>query len=273
MRAYEIGRKNTVVFYLHGLRGHAFAQVSVLRHMVKNLGVRLITMELPGHGRDSQAQRCMVPHYHDIVQMIVDQVKARAGDAEQVVLMGYSFGGALMTLAANRLEQDRQFKTRVVGLVGISTAYSVGHNVPKWQVALVDIIAPLSKFLHIRLPRMSQLITIREMNVQLISADKSVQEAILNDRKVYKGRIPLYTSAQVFRCSLAARSVVDKIKAPVLLIHSKDDAIALAPVEGEFNDNVVLKLFETLRHNCIDGLMRESVVARKAITQFISDKL
>jgi len=273
MRAYEIGRKNTVVFYLHGLRGHAFAQVSVLRHMVKNLGVRLITMELPGHGRDSQSQKCMVPHYNDIVQMIVDQVKARAGDAEQVVLMGYSFGGALMTLAANRLEQDRQFKTRVVGLVGISTAYSVGHNVPKWQVALVDIIAPLSKFLHIRLPRMSQLVTIREMNVKLISADQSVQEAILNDRKVYKGRIPLYTSAQVFRCSLAARSVVDRLKAPVLLIHSTDDAIALAPVEGEFSGNVSLKLFENLRHNCIDGLMREAVVARKAITHFISDKL
>jgi len=28
-----------------------------------------------------------------------------------------------------------------------------------------------------------------------------------------------------------------------------------------------------LRHNCIDGLTREAVVARKAITRFIADKL
>lgn len=273
IKAYEIGRKSTVVFYLHGLRGHAFAQVSVLRHMVKNLGVRLVTLELPGHGRDSERDQCMVPHYNDLVQMIVDAVKTRAVDAEQVVLMGYSFGGALMTLAAHRLEQDRQFKTCVVGMVGISTAYNVAHNVPKWQLALVDVIAPLSKFLHIRIPKISRLITIREMNVTLISADKAVQNSILQDRKVYKGRIPLYTSAQVFKCSVAARLVVNKLRAPVLLLHSKDDSIALPPGIDEFGDSVTLKLFENLRHNCLDGLMKEAVVARQSVTQFIADKL
>ena len=273
MRAYEIGRKKTVVFYLHGLRGHAFAQVSSLRHMVKNLGVRVVTLELPGHGRDSEREQCMVPHYADIVGMIVDQIKSRAGDASQVVLMGYSFGGALMTLAAQRLEQDRRFRARVVGLVGISTAFNVAHNVPRWQIALVDIIAPLSQFLHIRLPSMSRLVTIREMDVTLISPDKNVQESITADRKVYKGRIPLYTSAQVFKCSVVAREAVRQLRAPVLLLHSKDDSIALAPSPDEYGSNIALKLFKNLRHNCIDGLMREAVVSRKTITQFIADKL
>ncbi len=273
MKAYEIGRKRTVVFYLHGLRGHAFAQISALRHMVKNLGVRVVTMELPGHGRDSKLDKCMVPHHDELVQMIVDEVKSRAGDAEQVVVMGYSFGGALMTLAAHKLEQDRRFRPRVVGLVGISTAFSVAHNVPKWQLLLVDMIAPLSKFLHIRLPSMSRLVTIREMNVNLISPDKHVQESILNDKKVYKGRIPLYTSAQVFKASQSAKEVVNGLRAPVLLLHSKDDAIALPPELEDFTGDVQLKLFKNLRHNCIDGLMKEAVVARKAITQFIADKL
>lgn len=273
MKAYEIGRKKTVVFYLHGLRGHAFAQISALRHMVKNLGVRVVTLELPGHGRDSVKEQCMVPKYCDIVDMIVDEIKSRAGDASQVVLMGYSFGGALMTLAAKELEQDRRFRAQVVGLVGISTAYNVSHNVPKWQISLVDIIAPLSQFLHIRLPSMSKLVTIREMDVTLISSDKNVQDSINADRKVYKGRIPLYTSAQVFKCSLKARAAVNELKAPVLLLHSRDDSIALAPVREELDEHITLKRFKNLRHNCIDGLMREAVVARKTITKFIADKL
>ncbi len=273
MKAYEIGRKKTVVFYLHGLRGHAFAQISALRHMAKNLGVRMVTMELPGHGRDAETEQCMVPRYQEIVRDIVEEVKQRAGDAEQVILMGYSFGGSLMTLAARDLDQDRRFRARVVGLVGISTAYSVSHNVPRWQLALVDVIAPLSKFLHIRSPWFSQLVTIREMNVALISADEQVQESILSDRKVYKGRIPLYTSAQVFKCSEAAMVAVNELKLPVLLLHSKDDAIALAPKQEDFSQFVKLKLFKNLRHNCIDGLSREAVVARRTITSFIAKKL
>ncbi len=273
MKAYEIGRKKTVVFYLHGLRGHAFAQISALRHMVKNLGVRMVTMELPGHGRDAESQKCMVPHYQEIVRDIVDEVKERTGDATQVVLMGYSFGAALMTLAAHELQQDRRFMARVVGLVGVSSAYSVSHNVSRWQLALVDIIAPLSKFLHIRSPSISEMVTIREMDVTLISPDEQVQQSILADRKVYKGRIPLYTSAQVFKCSEVAMNVVNQLSVPVLLLHSKDDAIALPPSSDDFASHVTLKLFENLRHNCIDGLSREAVVARQSITGFIAGKL
>ncbi len=273
MKAYEIGRKKTVVFYLHGLRGHAFAQIAALRHMVKNLGVRVVTLELPGHGRDAETEQCMVPHYCELVDMIVDEVKNHTGDAEQVVLMGYSFGGALMTLVAQRLEQERRSRPRVAGLVGISTAYKVSHNVPKWQLGLVDVIAPLSQFLHIRLPSMSHLVTIREMDVTLISPDKNVQKSILEDRKVYKGRIPLYTSAQVFKASVAAMAALNKLSTPVLLLHSKDDGIALAPEPNEVPSHVDLRLFSKLRHNCIDGLAREAVIARQSMTKFIADKL
>ncbi len=273
MKAYEIGRKETVVFYLHGLRGHAFAQVSALRHMVKNLGVRVVTLELPGHGHDSVRQQCMVPPYCDIVDMIVDEIKVRANDAEQVVLMGYSFGGALMSLVACRLEQDRRFRVPVVGLVGISTALSVSHNVSRWQLAMSGLIAPISRYLHGRMPRLSRVVTIGEMNVSLISPDRQVQKAISSDRKIYKGRMPLYTSAQVYKASLSATQALKSIQAPTLLLHSADDKIALPPQASDFPDNVVIKMFKKLRHNCIDGVTREAVVARKAITRFIADKL
>lgn len=273
MKAFEIGAKDTIVFYLHGLRGHAFAQKAALQHMVKNLGVTLISLELPGHGVDSVEQHCMVPPYREIVSSIKQEVALQALDAEQVILMGYSFGAALMMIAAHELNQDPEFSPQVSGLIGVSTAFEVGHNVPRWQLGLSGTIAPLSRYLFSKAPSMSRYVTIREMNIDLISRDPVVQKAIRDDELVYKGRIPLNTSAQVYQASMAAKSVVNELNFPVLLLHSKDDAIARAPRREDFAAHVQLRLFGKLRHNCIDGLMREAVVARRTITQFIVDKL
>jgi alpha-beta hydrolase superfamily lysophospholipase len=189
------------------------------------------------------------------------------------VLMGYSFGGALMALAADALDQSAEFTPKVAGLIGLSAAFDVGHNVPQWQLILAGTIAPISRFLFRHAPRWSSYVTIREMNVSLISADPVVQHSIGKDELVYKGRIPLNTSAQVYKTSVAARKIVNTLELPVLLIHSKDDEIALAPTSRTFRPQVVLKLFNGLRHNCIDGLSREVVRSRLAITQFIVDKL
>jgi alpha-beta hydrolase superfamily lysophospholipase len=273
MKAFEIGAKKTVVFYLHGLRGHAYAQKAALRHMVKSLSVSLVSLELPGHGQDSLLEHCMVPEYRQLVAMICDEVNRRAGDAEQVVLMGYSFGGALMALATVKLDQDFKFEPTVAGFIGLSTAVDVGHNVQRWQLGLAAVIAPLSRFLFRHVPRWSHYVTIREMNVSLISSDSAVQNAINKDELVYKGRIPLNTSVQVYKASVAAKKVLKTMQLPVLLIHSRDDAIALAPTAETFNPTVKLKLFNSLRHNCIDGVSREVVRSRRAITQFIIDKL
>jgi len=273
MKAFEIGAKKTIVFYLHGLRGHAFAQRAALEHMVKNLGVSVISLELPGHGEDSVKDHCMVPEHRKLVTMIVEEISRRATGAEQVILMGYSFGGALMAVAANQLNRDKSFLPKVAGLIGVSTAFDVGHNVPKWQLILASAIAPVSRFLFYKVPHYSYLLTIREMNVELISPEKQVQQAIRNDDLVYKGRIPLNTSAQVYNASLAARKAVAGLRLPVLLLHSKDDPIALVPSENDFQGHVKLRLFKKLRHNCIDGLAREAVVARLTITKFIVDKL
>ncbi len=276
MKAIEIGAKKTIVFYLHGLRGHALAQKTALEHVVKNVGVTLVSLELPGHGEESAVHHCMVPKYPKLVDDIVAEVKNWSSDAEQVILMGYSFGGALMTLAAHRLESDEQFTPSVAGFVGISTAYFVSHNVPRWQLGLAGMIAPLSRLFYRHFQAGSRFLTIGEMNIELISPDVGVQNAIRNDDLMYKGRIPLNTSAQVYRASIAAREALQGLSCAVKLLHSQDDAIALPPVPPlmpELGNRVSLKMFTRLRHNCIDGAQREAVYARREITQFIVSKL
>jgi len=273
MKAFEIGTRKTVIFYLHGLRGHGYAQKSVLRHMSKGLNAGLVALELPGHGKDSFTDHCMVPEYRQIVSAITDEIKRRAGDAEQIILMGYSFGGTLMVLAADALDRDPGFKPKVAGLVGISTAFDVAHNVPAWQLLLASAIAPMSRFLFRNIRQWSHYVTIGDMDVTLISREANVQVSILNDDLVYKGRIPLNTSAQVYRTSIAAKKVVNKVNFPVLLAHSRDDVIAKAPKPEKLAPHIKLNLFNTLRHNCIDGVSREAVKSRRAIIQFIVEKL
>ena len=273
MKSFQIGVKKTKVFFLHGLRGHGLSQRAALQHMVKNLGVNMISLELMGHGVESVSRHCLVPQYQQIVIDICDEVKRQALGSEQVILMGYSFGGALMTLAAEKLDCDEEFKPHVAGIVGVSAGFEVGHNVPKWQLWMVKAIAPLSRFSFEKAWRLSKLLTIREMNVELISPDKTVSRAIARDPLVYKGRIPLATSAQVYYAGLAAKKALQGSDIPCLLVHSKDDAIAIAPKYTTFRENVTLRLFEKLRHNCIDGISREVVASRKTITKFIVDKL
>ena len=273
MKSFEIGAKNTMVFFLHGLRGHGLSQQAALQHMVKNLGVSMISLELVGHGAESVTRHCLVPHYQHIVDDICTEISRQSTEAEQVVVIGYSFGAALMILAAQQLAADPEFSSKVVGVIGISTGFNVGHNVPRWQLGLSKAIGPLSRFLFEKAWRLSSLFTIREMNIDRISADKTVKRAILRDPLIYKGRIPLATSAQVYRAGVAAKAALNDLPIPGLLLHSRDDEIALAPRVNAFGDHVQLRLFSKLRHNCIDGISHEVVIARRTITQFIVDKL
>jgi len=273
MKSFEIGSKLTQVFFLHGLRGHGLAQHAALQHMVKNLGVKMISLELDGHGAESSRRHCLVPPFEQIVDDICAEIRRQAVDAEQVILMGYSFGGALMVLAANRLMQDPDFLPKVRGFIGVSTAFDVGHNVPRWQLAVVNAISPISRFLFEKAWRLSRLLTIREMDLNLISPDKTVTHALKNDPLVYKGRIPLATSAQVYHAGIAAKAMMKQFTLDTLLVHSRDDEIALPPAKTTFGEHVQIRLFSKLRHNCIDGISREVVVSRKTITQFIAARL
>lgn len=273
MKSFDIGAKKTRVFFLHGLRGHGLSQQASLQHMVKNLGIAMTALEMDGHGESSKVRHCLVPQYLKTVDDIADLIKRHTIDAEQVILMGYSFGATLMILAAQKLHQDPSFKPDVGGFVGVSTAFDVGHNVPRWKLSLSKGIGPLSRFLFERSSRFSPLLTIHEMDVNLISADPAVVRAIKNDPLIYKGRIPLATSAQVYLAGLAAKQAVLDLNLPCLLVHSKDDTIALAPKTDEFGDHVTVRLFDSLMHNCIDGISREVVISRRTIMQFIVDKL
>ncbi len=273
MKSFDIGAKKTRVFFLHGLRGHGLSQQASLQHMVKNLGISMTSLEMDGHGEASKIRHCLVPKFSDTVDDITGLIQRHTIEAEQVILMGYSFGATLMVLAAERLHDDPSFKPEIAGIIGVSSAFDVGHNVPRWQLSLSKAIGPVSRYLFERSSRFSPLLTIHEMNVDRISADPTVVRAIKNDPLIYKGRIPLATSAQVYQAGVAAKKALQSLKLPCLLVHSTDDTIALAPSPGDFGEQVQMRLFKKLRHNCIDGVSREVFAARKTIMQFIVDKL
>ena len=272
MKSYEIGSKRTQIFFMHGLRGYGCSQRAALQHLSKRLGVTMVSLEMPGHGEEAKARHCLVPPYQVVVEDICEEIMRHSMETEQVILMGYSFGATLMLLAAQALQQNENFTPKVAGFVGVSSAFSVGHNVPAWQLALSKAIAPVSRYSFEKSWRLSRYFTIHEMDVTKISNDPTVRAAIESDPLIYKGRIPLATSAQVYRCGVAAGKALKGSSLDTLLLHSTDDSIALAPTPGEYGAHVKLRLYDNLQHNCIDGISREVIDARRQIVDFVSER-
>jgi pimeloyl-ACP methyl ester carboxylesterase len=111
-----IGRgKGSPVLLLHGLGGSADSMATLVAPLLP-LSVRVVLLELPGHGRSPPPATgpLAARDYGQVVGAAVDRLHADFGN--KVVLIGNSLGGALALHAAH--EQP----DKVAGVVGLNPA-------------------------------------------------------------------------------------------------------------------------------------------------------
>lgn len=115
--AYEVqGRGEPTLVFIHGWSCDGRYWRAQAPHFAQNH--RTVTIDLAGHGHSGlQRDNYSMAAFGEDIRAVVEDI-----DAEQVVLIGHSMGGAVSIAAALLMPE------RVVGLVGVDTFQDLGQR-------------------------------------------------------------------------------------------------------------------------------------------------
>lgn len=163
------------------------------RHGFTCLGVRLT-----GHG--TAPDDMVRSRYTDWIASVEDGYHLLRGVSDRIFIVGLSMGGVLSLLMSSRL--------KVEGVVALSTPYGLPRDYPIW---LLNLVSLFKKF---------------------VSKSKGKPGSGWFDQAAYREQVsypknPVRSTAELKKLILEMRAALPQIAAPVLLMHSRDDAYVL----------------------------------------------
>jgi len=233
------GEVRGVVVLVHGLFEHCGRYADTAGQL--NLeGYAVSAMDLRGHGR-SEGERAWIESFDEYLadlELLLERV-CRRHPAGPVFLLGHSMGGAIAALLA--IER----RPKLDGLILSAAALSIGRGVFPFLRRLAGFVARVW-------PRL-RLVRVRFLKV---SRDPAVVEGFLNDPRVFHGRFPVRTGAEVLRAAERIRRRAEDFRLPVLILHGTGDCVT--DVEGSrhlhahaSSGDKTLKLYEGLYHDLL----------------------
>ncbi|MCI0436719.1 MAG: lysophospholipase [Gemmatimonadetes bacterium] len=197
------------VVVVHGLAEHGGRYLALGDELCRH-GIAALVMDLRGHGL-SQGTRGYAPSFDRLLEDL-EQVRiellARTGSAQPVFVLGHSMGG-LITI---RFVQEHPHS--FAGAVILSPWLGTALRVPRWKLALADLLALLAPALPIA----------AGIDETMLSRDPAVVRAYREDPLVH-GRITPRLFTEVRRAMEAAMDRAGSIDLPVLLLVAGDDRI------------------------------------------------
>jgi len=161
-------------------------------------GYTCLGVRLAGHATDPEDM--IRSRYTDWIASVEDGYHLLRGVTENIYLFGLSMGGVLSLLISTRL--------KVRGVVAMSTPFGLPKDYPVWYINLV------SAFVRYR-PK-----------------SKGIPGAGWFDKAAYADHTsypknPIRSTAELKKLFLELYRAISTVNAPVLLIHSRDDAYVL----------------------------------------------
>lgn len=202
------GPTKAVVLLVHGIGEHSGRYTHVLAHLAEN-GYAVYAIDHRGHGR-SEGLRFYLPSFDlavDDLALYLDQIEA-AHPSQKVFVYGHSMGALIGLLFVLR-HQDR-----LAGFVSSGTPLTVGSGVPKLVVQLAQILAQIA-------PK-ARVIMLAD---NALSRDPAVEDALKADPLVNQGRQRIGTVAELVNQAQVARSQLDQLHIPLLVLHGGGDKI------------------------------------------------
>ena len=187
---------NTGVVLIHGFSGSPF-QYKELANSLSKKGYTVYAPLLPGHGTVSE--KLMLVKWQDYFEKVNQDVEFLSNVCDNVFVIGTSFGGNL-ALSAHK-------NSNVKGLIVVGTPMIVKRY--KLYRILLTIVNEFK-------------ISIRSI-VYVHKFDKYAKRVNLAEDRVGYHSLPLMSIYHFIKAQKYSKTLLDKIKKPILIINSKTD--------------------------------------------------
>ncbi|WP_368620925.1 lysophospholipase [Paraburkholderia sp. BR13444] len=245
------GPIRATVALLHGLAEHA-GRYAAVADRLNAAGIELVAVDLRGHGH-APGRRVYVKRFDDYLLDAQALLDAAAQSCAPLFLMGHSMGGAVAALyAIERLDASGR---RLSGLILSSPALAPGRDVPKWMLALSQVISRV----YPGFPAM-------KIDPALLSRLQPVVKANLNDPLVHHDAIPARTGAELLLAMARIERGRAGLRMPLLVFHGTDDKLTEPDGSRAFGEHAgspdkTLTLHEGSYHETMNDLDRDRVIA------------
>jgi len=231
----------------HGYAEHSQRYAHFAQFMVEN-GVAVYALDHRGHGR-SDGERANVKSFAQFVRSLeqfIEIVKEQTPSLPHF-LLGHSMGGAVATQLV--LENPQ-------GLDGLILSSPFLKNANKVSPLLLSLSGVISRYLP-GLPTV-------KLDAGLVSRDKDIVSAYVNDPLVYTGGTKARLGSEMLKAGEAVLEQAQTLKLPLLVLAGTGDGLA-DPSGGEalFNaassDDKNLKTYEGFYHELLNEPEKEDV--------------
>ncbi|WP_233850826.1 alpha/beta hydrolase [Paraburkholderia sp. HD33-4] len=251
------GPLRATVALVHGLAEHAGRYAAVAGRL-NAAGIELVAIDLRGHGH-APGKRAYVKRFDDYLLDAQALLDAAAQSCAPLFLMGHSMGGAVAALyAIERLDASGR---RLAGLILSSPALAPGRDVPKWMLALSQLISRV----YPGFPAM-------KIDPALLSRLQPVVNANINDPLVHHDAIPARTGAELLLAMARIERGRAGLRMPLLVFHGTDDKLTEPDGSRAFGAHAgspdkTLTLYEGSYHETMNDLDRDRVI--EALVEWI----
>jgi alpha-beta hydrolase superfamily lysophospholipase len=244
------GPLRATVALLHGLAEHA-GRHAALAGRLNAVGIELVAIDLRGHGH-APGKRVSVKRFDDYLLDAQALLDAAGQSCAPLFLMGHSMGGAIAALyAIERLDASGR---RLSGLILSSPALAPGRDVPRWMLALSQVISRV----YPGFPAM-------KIDAALLSRLQPVVNANRNDPLVHHGAIPARTGAELLLAMARIERGRAGLRMPLLVYHGTADKLTEPDGSRAFGEHAgspdkTLTLHEGSYHETMNDLDRDRVI-------------
>ena len=206
-------------------------------------GIDVLAFDQRGFG-DSAGERAYVDSFDDYLADIEPLLDDRRSHELPVILMGHSLGGLV---AASYLVSERPQPD-----LAVLSSPALSANMPAWQRVLAPIIGTIAPKFRLE----------ADFDGSVLTRDEAVGAVYENDPlrvKASSARL----GREILRAMSSTSASLDQLRVPTYVLHGDADELvppsASAPL-GKL-DNVTRRVWDNLRHECLNEPERDEVIA------------